>query len=70
MHRSIRKEREWEDYIRINKPSTFCPVKTKVLGKPNFRAIVKVQALIRGFIARRNMPRGPVWTLIFDFVSH
>ena len=71
--RDARKEhgelKNW-DYIRLNPLREVDAVRRGVVQRPNLASIVKVQALIRGFIARRNKPKGPAWKMIFDFIVH
>ena len=70
MHRDIRKEREWTDYIRINRFRQVDSMKITAVRKPGIMTIVKIQAMIRGFLARRQKPKGLGWTLLFDFIVH
>ena len=70
VHRDIRKERDWTDHIRLNVINYEGISKTHVLRRPTIRAIVRIQAMIRGFLTRQNKLLKPVWTMLFDFVVH
>lgn len=70
VHRDIRLERSWKDHIRLNLIRYEGPDKTIVMRRPEIWMIVRIQALVRGFLARRNRAKRPVWNLLFDFVVH